>query len=84
MNKQIFDLDNTTAYQEWRDQKINQHPSSIGELLVEVRNPRHLSDSEHQAILDLCAEYGYKVETTAKDSSAQNGPVEQGNRRNVK
>ncbi len=54
MNKQIFDLDNTTAYQAWRERKISRHPSSIGELLVEVRDPRHLSDSEHQAILDLC------------------------------
>jgi alpha-ketoglutarate-dependent taurine dioxygenase len=49
-----FDLDNHSAYQAWREQKIANHPASLEELVVEVRDPQHLSEAEHSAILDLC------------------------------
>jgi hypothetical protein len=49
-----FHPDNDTGYQVWREAKLAAHPNRLEELLVEVRDPRHLSPAEHDAILDLC------------------------------
>ncbi|MBI4755833.1 MAG: TauD/TfdA family dioxygenase [Betaproteobacteria bacterium] len=50
-----FSPDDPQAYARWRDQKLAAHPARIEELIVEVRDPRSLSASERQAILDRCA-----------------------------
>jgi alpha-ketoglutarate-dependent taurine dioxygenase len=47
-----FDLDNQNAYLRWRDNKLARAPRSANELVVEVRDPRHLSETEHAALLD--------------------------------
>ena len=49
-----FDLDNDSAYQAWREQKLAQHPNSLEELVVEIRDPRALTPAEHGAILERC------------------------------
>lgn len=49
-----FDPNNEALYSRWRDQKLADYPQSIGDLLVEVNDPRHLSDSEHAALLARC------------------------------
>lgn len=49
-----FSLDNDDLYQRWRDQKLNGYPTSLGELLVELDDPRTLSDSEYAALLQRC------------------------------
>lgn len=49
-----FSLENKDIYQKWRDQKLENYPTSIGELIVEITDPRMLSDAEHQALLDIC------------------------------
>lgn len=46
-----FDLNNTTAYHEWREWKLGRAAGGIEELIVEVNDPRHLSDAEHAALL---------------------------------
>lgn len=41
-----FELSNETAYQQWRVQKLASQPGSAAELLIEVDDPRALSESE--------------------------------------
>ena len=50
-----FDLADPAAYRAWRAAKLAGHPRSLDELVVEVRNPRALSDAERQALLERCA-----------------------------
>ena len=47
-----FDLSDAPAYRRWRDGKLAAAPSRIEELVVEVDDPRKLTDQEHAAILD--------------------------------
>ncbi|MBM3391628.1 MAG: TauD/TfdA family dioxygenase [Betaproteobacteria bacterium] len=50
-----FNLDNAAAYAAWRDRKLAGHPRTLGELLVEVDDPRTLSRAEREALLARCA-----------------------------
>jgi len=50
-----FDLDNHAAYQRWRDAKRASHPRRAQDLIVDVADPRALSDAEQQALLQRCA-----------------------------
>jgi alpha-ketoglutarate-dependent taurine dioxygenase len=47
-----FDLNDQASYQGWRDQKLATAPADIGELVVEVRDPRALSAAEHGALME--------------------------------
>jgi len=51
MSDSPFDLQNATAYGAWRDRKLQQVPRSAAELIVEVRDPRALSKTEHDKLL---------------------------------
>ena len=42
---------NDAAYQAWRETKLAGYPSRTQELIVEVADPRRLSEAEHQGIL---------------------------------
>jgi hypothetical protein len=42
-----FDLNDSSAYQQWRDDKLANYPTSLEQLLVEIDDPRHLSSTEH-------------------------------------
>ncbi len=46
-----FSLDNEAGYRRWREQKLDRYPASAAELAVEVRDPRHVTASEYEAIL---------------------------------
>ena len=46
-----FDLDNEAAYQQWREQKLQDYPTAIEQLIVEVKDPTKLSDAEREAML---------------------------------
>lgn len=46
-----FDLNDEQDYLRWRDGKLAHAPHSTAELIVEVRDPRALSPSEHEALL---------------------------------
>ncbi len=48
-----FDLANTESYLRWREQKLASAPTSINELIVEVRDPRALTPNEHAALAQL-------------------------------
>ena len=45
---------NDTAYQHWREQKLATAPTELGALVVEIGDPRQLTDAEHAAILERC------------------------------
>jgi len=50
-----FDLDNHAAYQRWRDTKRARHPGRAEDLIVDVADPRALSQAERDRLLHLCA-----------------------------
>ena len=54
MTNSPFTLDNDDLYQRWRDKKLNNYPSQLGDLVVELKNTKAMSDSEHSAILERC------------------------------
>ncbi len=46
-----FDPDNDSAYRQWRQQKLLDYPTDIGQLIVEIGNPARLNHSERAAML---------------------------------
>jgi hypothetical protein len=50
-----FSLDDDAAYRAWRASKLASAAASIDELIVEVRDPRRLSDAERDALITRCA-----------------------------
>ncbi len=50
-----FDLGDAAGYERWREAKLAAAPTALGDLIVEIRDPRHLSDTEYGAILGRCA-----------------------------
>jgi hypothetical protein len=50
-----FDLDRQADYLCWRDEKLACHPKSTDDLVVDVSDPRDLSDTEHAAMQSRCA-----------------------------
>jgi len=67
-----FYLDNEDSYQRWRDKKSFAYPESISELLIEVKDPKHLSKSEHSALLALTQKTNMAIyiSNTGNDPSA--------------
>jgi alpha-ketoglutarate-dependent taurine dioxygenase len=45
-----FDLDNERAYTAWRENKLDNYPQNIEQLIVEIDDPRQLSDAQYNAI----------------------------------
>ncbi|MFZ9136756.1 MAG: TauD/TfdA family dioxygenase [Hylemonella sp.] len=50
-----FDLYQPEAYARWREAKLATLPGRVDDLVVEVADPRSLSRSERQALLEICA-----------------------------
>jgi hypothetical protein len=50
-----FDLDNHAAYELWRDAKCASHPGRAEDLIVDVGDPRALTQAERDRLLALCA-----------------------------
>ncbi len=49
-----FDLDNKSGYERWRDWKLTGYPQGTQALIVEVRDPRALTDAETRELRRLC------------------------------
>jgi alpha-ketoglutarate-dependent taurine dioxygenase len=49
-----FDLGARSAYERWREGKLHGYPHTAGQLVVEVRDPLHLTAAERGAILERC------------------------------
>jgi alpha-ketoglutarate-dependent taurine dioxygenase len=47
-----FDLNDTASYAQWRVQKLSSAPKSAAELIVEVRDPRTLTQNERVALAE--------------------------------
>lgn len=64
-----FDLDNVTAYAAWRERKLACHPRSLGDLVVELADPRRLTLAEREALLARCgvANMALYASTTGDD-----------------
>lgn len=56
-----FDLSDDSAWQTWRERKLREAPASVEDLLVEVEDPRTISNSEHQAVLDRVRRFNMAV-----------------------
>lgn len=52
MNKGPFSLGDNDAYCRWRDWKLEAHPGTAGDLVVEIADPFNISKAEHAALLD--------------------------------
>ncbi len=50
-----FQLDNEAAFRDWRERKLADYPTGIEEMIVEVDDPRALTEQEHEAIRRCCA-----------------------------
>jgi hypothetical protein len=49
-----FNLSNQSAYARWREEKLRAYPADIEDLVVEIANPKQLSQAEHDKLLSLC------------------------------
>ena len=49
-----FNPDNDSAYQAWREYKLEDYPEQLEDLIVEVNDPRQLTKAEHEAIHNRC------------------------------
>jgi alpha-ketoglutarate-dependent taurine dioxygenase len=49
-----FALDQSQAYLHWRERKLARYPRRAEDLIVEVRDPRNLSESEVEEIRRVC------------------------------
>jgi len=50
-----FDLSQASAYQAWRDAKLASQPRQASDLIVDVADPRALTEPEREALLQRCA-----------------------------
>lgn len=48
-----FDLDNETAYQAWRETKLEDYPVNVENLIIEIKDPTALSPAEFEAMQAL-------------------------------
>jgi hypothetical protein len=49
-----FHPHNIQAFEDWRADKLTNYPVAIGDLIVEIGDPRQLSSAEHEKLLSLC------------------------------
>src|SRR5674476_36226 len=64
-----FKLDNHTAYLRWRDHKLARAITDTNELIVEIKDPRALTKTEHAALLERCRRSNMVVYVTHADSA---------------
>lgn len=49
-----FSLEHPDLYARWRERRLEEAPTRIEDLIVEIADPRRLTQTEHAAILDRC------------------------------
>ncbi len=67
-----FDLDNDTAYRRWREVKLARAPATA-DLVVEVGDPRNLSDAEFGALHDCLLRANMVIYAGATGEEADKG-----------
>jgi alpha-ketoglutarate-dependent taurine dioxygenase len=49
-----FDLDNEADYKAWREQKLLAYPTGVEALIIEIKDPHRLTNTEYEAIHARC------------------------------
>lgn len=49
-----FQLSDEASYRDWRNAKLENYPTDIQQLVVDVQDVNHLSEAEHDALVGLC------------------------------
>ena len=68
-----FRLENTTAYEQWRANKIVHIAPSLDELIVDITDPYRLTADEKAAIVERCAQFNmaiYQLEDLASQDKS--------------
>ncbi len=52
---QPYPIKEKHAYEAWREQKLNNYPKQVDELIIELNNPIKLMDTEINALKSICA-----------------------------
>ena len=63
-NNSAFDLDNHIAYENWRDEKLENYPDTAEQLIVEINNPLQLTKAEREEIIRRCRKTNMTVYIT--------------------
>ena len=68
-----FHLDNDDLFKHWRDQKLEDYPEKISDLIVEINDPRSLTLKEFIALQQRCkkANMALYVSKTGTDSDPE-------------
>ncbi len=66
-----FDLSDDRSYSAWREQKIANYPSSLGELAVEIDNPHSLSEVEVTAIRRACLRANMAIYSCSRKAGSE-------------
>jgi len=56
-----FNLNNNTAYQQWRSARLGYMDPAISDILVQLKDPYRLSDDEKTAIIQCCEKYNMAI-----------------------
>ncbi len=76
-NESPFAPGHAQAYRRWRETKLARYPRSAEELIVEVRDPRALRDSEVAALRRVCAAANMAVYSSPLGDRADKSIVQQ-------
>jgi len=76
-NESPFALDRPQAYLRWRERKLARYPRRAEDLLVEVRDPRALTDSEVAELRRVCAAANMAVYSSPLGNLADKSIVRQ-------
>lgn len=70
-----FDLHNVEAYASWRHQKLATRPHSLADMLLEINDPYHLTESERQGVLRSCSRANFALYITQKPEDTRKSLV---------
>lgn len=64
-----FNLNNRDGYLSWRDRKLQEYPTRLDDLVVEIGDPRKLTETQFRALHDRCrrANMAIYAGTTGED-----------------
>jgi len=68
-NASPFDLNNHSAYEKWRDQKLNQYPQKAEQLIVEINDPQQLTKAERTELMRIYRKTNMVVYTSNSGSN---------------
>lgn len=61
-----FDLSNAVAYATWRERKLATRPNSLADVLIDIRDPYHLTETERRNVLKNCSHTNFALYVTQK------------------